>query len=61
MPRFELEWSASGRATIEADDADEAEEILTEGLSNLDSSMFETVDVDETSADNTEEVTGDDD
>jgi hypothetical protein len=35
----------TGRAVIEADDADEAEQILHEGLSNLDSSMFEEVDV----------------
>ena len=58
MAIYELEWTASGRASIEADDADEAELILHEGLANLDSSMFETVDVDETQTDS---ISGDDD
>jgi hypothetical protein len=44
--KFELEWSLQGRATIEADDRDEAENLLADGLLDLDSSMFETVTVD---------------
>lgn len=61
MPRFELEWSMMGRAVIEADDADEAEQILHEGLSNLDSSMFEEVDVLDTTTDSVEGEDEDDD
>lgn len=60
MPRFELEWTITGSAVVEADDADEAEQILVEGLGNLDSSMFEEVDVLETSVDSVEEADGDD-
>jgi hypothetical protein len=59
MPKFNLEWSVTGSAVIEADDADEAEQILHEGLANLDSSMFEEVDVLETTTDEVLEV-GDD-
>lgn len=61
MPRFELEWSLTGRAVIEADDADEAEQILHEGLSNLDSSMFEEVDVLDITTDSIEGEDDDDD
>jgi hypothetical protein len=53
MAQFELEWSAVGSATIEADDADEAADILAEGLRNLDSSMFDEVDVEEITVDST--------
>lgn len=56
MARFELEWTAQGRAVIEADDADEAETLLTEGLLNLDSSMFDEVDVEEVTSDSVEEM-----
>lgn len=56
MPRFEVEWSAQGRAVIEADDADEAETLLSEGLRNLDHSMFDEVDVEEVASDSVEEL-----
>jgi hypothetical protein len=60
VARFELQWTISGRALIEADDADEAEKILHEGLANLDSSMFDEIDVDETTTDDVEEQDDDD-
>jgi hypothetical protein len=56
MAQFELDWSMVGRATIEADDADEAELILTDNLINFDTSMFDGVDVDEVTVDSTEAV-----
>jgi hypothetical protein len=49
MPMFRAYWMARGDALIEADDANEASEILEESLQTLDSSMFEQVDVDEVS------------
>lgn len=55
MPKFELQWTATGRALIEADDADEAEQLLHEGLLIMDSSMFDEFDVDETTTDDVEE------
>lgn len=55
MPKFELEWSTQGRATIEADDPDEAEDILQDGLMVFDTSMFESVDVNEITIDAVEE------
>lgn len=58
MPKFELEWSLQGTAKIEADDADEAEALLAEGLSNLDSTMFDEVDVDEVTVDTIAEENG---
>lgn len=54
--KFELEWSLQGRATIEADDHDEAENLLADGLLDLDSSMFETVDIDTVTVDAVEEL-----
>lgn len=60
MPQFELDWSMQGRALVEADDADEAEQILHEGLANLDSSMFDEIDVNETTTDDVQEVADDD-
>ena len=56
MAHYELEWSMQGRAAIEADDADEAERILHDGLSTMDSSMMDEFDVDETTTDSVEEV-----
>lgn len=48
MAMFEVEWSARGTVTVEADDADEAEQLVTEGLGYFDTSQFEQFDVDET-------------
>lgn len=60
MALYELQWTASGRAVIEADDGDEAETILHEGLVNFDTTMFDEFDVDETSTDSCEEQNDDD-
>jgi len=46
----------TGRAIIEADDADEAELILQEGLANLDATMFDEFDVNDVSTDSAERV-----
>lgn len=32
MPTFDISWEAFGHATVEADSADEAEEVVLEGL-----------------------------
>lgn len=56
MAQFELEWAMYGRAVIEADDTDEAEDILHSGLMNLDSGMFEEVDVDSIETTSVEEL-----
>ena len=59
MAQFDLDWSMTGSAVIEADDSDEAEQILTEGLANLDSSMFDSVDVHEVTSESCAEVDDD--
>lgn len=46
MPQFEVEWAMYGRTVVEADDSDEAEQIVHEGLSDFDAGMFEQHDVD---------------
>lgn len=48
MGLYEVEWSARGTATVEADDLDEAEQLVTEGLRYFDTSQFEEFDVDDT-------------
>lgn len=60
MARFELEWTMQGRCVVEADDADEAESILSDGLLNLDHSMFDEIDVEEVISDSVEEMKDDD-
>lgn len=47
MPRFELEYAIYGRVVIEADDSGEAQQIMHDGLSAFDTSMFEQFDVNE--------------
>lgn len=61
MPKFDLEWAMYGRAVIEADDSDEAEQILHDGLSSFDTSMFEQFDVDSTKTTDVEPVEPEDD
>jgi len=56
MAQFELEWTMTGRSIIEADDVDEAELILQEGLANLDTTMFDEFDVNDVSTDSAERV-----
>lgn len=56
MALFEVRWHSAGRAVIEADDAEEAEQILDEGLMILDSSMFDSLDVDYVDVDKVKEL-----
>lgn len=55
MPNFELDWTMTGGAVIEADDAQEAKVILREGMANLDVTMFESWDVTSVEVDRAEE------
>lgn len=50
MKFYQLDWTVEGTAVVEAEDAIEAQEILADGLSKLDSSMFEMIDVHRVSA-----------
>lgn len=61
MPRFDIEWAMYGRAVVEADDSDEAEQILHDGLSSFDTSMFEQFDVDSTETNDIEQAEPEDD
>lgn len=64
MALYEVRWSAQGTSTVEADDPDEAEQLVTEGLQYFDTSQFEQFDVDETEmleTKNTAEKDDDDD
>jgi hypothetical protein len=45
VPKFEVEWTMQGWAVVEADDTEEAKQILHEGLVNLDTAWFEQFDV----------------
>lgn len=56
MPRFELEWTMTGSAVIEADDPAEAKQLLEDGLVNLDHSDFESIDCDDVVVRSTEPV-----
>lgn len=56
MPIFKVEWTMTGDVTVEADDADEAEGLVAEGLTNLDHTQFESIDCDEVTIDSTEEL-----
>lgn len=40
MPIWEVEWSATGGATVEADDAGEAQDLVREAVENQDTSMM---------------------
>ena len=57
--RFRIEWSMNGSAVIEADDEDEAEVLLHEGLENFETVAFEQFLVAEVSTDSVEPVAGD--
>jgi hypothetical protein len=46
MPIFDCTWRMYGSARVEADDADEAEEILGEAMSTWSSMDLESMDVD---------------
>lgn len=47
MALFEVGWRMDGTTIIEADDADEAQELVRETFPNFDSTMVESVTVDE--------------
>jgi len=55
MAKFEVHWTAEGSAVIEADDPQEAEDLLHDGLRVLDTSMFESFDVDDTTVESVTE------
>jgi len=59
MPLYEVEWTARGNATVEADDADEAEQLITEAVTNFETLMLDSVDVEEVEVIDTQ--IGDDD
>lgn len=48
MALYDVEWIARGTAKVEADDLDEAESLVCEAISDLDHTMLEAVDVEET-------------
>lgn len=58
MSLFEFEWAAYGRTVIEADDPDEAEQILHDGLASFDAGMFDQHDVDSTETLEVSEIKG---
>lgn len=60
MPLYEVEWSMRGTARAEADDKDEAEEIVTDALKGFETYPLETYDVEETECVDTQEVEDDD-
>ena len=47
MIKWEIEFQASGAATVEADTEDEARDLLTEAVEGFDTMMLESIDVDE--------------
>lgn len=61
MPRFDLEYAIYGHVVIEADDANEAEQIMHDGLSSFDTSMFEQFDVDQVETNDIERCEPEDD
>ena len=48
MALYEVEWSAHGTATVEADDIDEAEALVCEAVADFDHTMLDVINVDET-------------
>ncbi|AVE00763.1 hypothetical protein SEA_TESLA_17 [Mycobacterium phage Tesla] len=45
MPKYDVEWEARGRLVVEADDPEEAEQIVFEAVSDFDHTMAEAIDV----------------
>ena len=56
MSQFRIEWVMHGVAILEADDRKEANELVVDGLENLDESMFDEFAVDEIVVEHTEEL-----
>lgn len=48
MAKFEVEWAMRGTAVVEADDVDEAEQIVTDALQGFETYPLEEYEVDET-------------
>lgn len=46
MPIFEVEWTAQGICSVEADDADEAEKLARECVEDFDTMQLEQFSVD---------------
>lgn len=61
MGLYEVEWSARGTAVVEADDLDEAESLVCEAITDLDHTMLESVDVEETEVLDSKPTEADDD
>ena len=61
MALYEVEWSARGTAVVEADDLDEAESLVCEAITDLDHTMLESVDVEETEVLDSKPTEADDD
>lgn len=59
MPRYEVRWSANGTAAVEADDADEAEQLISEAITNFETVMLDSVDVENTEVIDTQVVDDD--
>lgn len=60
MPRFEVDWRMSGTATVDADDAGEAESLVSEALHDFETYRLEEIDVDDTEVSDITEVEDDD-
>lgn len=60
MSLYEVEWSMRGTAKVEADDVNEAEQIVTDALRGFETYPLDEYDVDETECIDTVEVESDD-
>lgn len=47
MPIYEIEFEAKGRASVEADDEAEAEDLVKEAVEDFDTMQLESFEVDE--------------
>lgn len=48
MPSFEVEWRMTGSAVVDADDTEEAEQIVTDALTNFETYHLDEIEVEET-------------
>lgn len=60
MAKFEVEWAMRGTAKVEAEDRDEAEQIVTDALQGFETYPLEEYDVEETEMLDTMPVDDDD-
>lgn len=47
MTLYDVKWAANGCITVEADDAEEAEELVTEAINDFDTVMLDAISVDD--------------